>query len=297
MSEGFQQAQREMYAREARDADIIITTALIPGKPAPRLITADMVRTMKPGSVIVDMAAEQGGNCELTVPGEAVVRHGVTIIGYTDLPSRLARQASTLYSTNLLRLTEELCKTKDGVINVNFEDDAIRGLTVVKDGEITWPAPPPKLPAAPPPKPAAAAAAPAAKKSAHGHGAGEPASPKSLAIMFGVGALLFWLVGAYAPASFLAHFTVFVLACFVGYMVIWNVTPSLHTPLMSVTNAISSIIAVGALVQVAPPIAEGTADRPDGLILGLAVLALTLTAINMFGGFAVTRRMLAMFRK
>jgi len=296
MSEGFQQAQREMYAREAKDADIIITTALIPGKPAPRLITAEMVKSMKPGSVIVDMAAEQGGNCELTVPGEAVVRHGVTIIGYADLPSRLAKQSSTLYSTNLLRLTEELCKTKDGVINVNFEDDAIRGLTIVKDGEITWPAPAPKLPAAPPPKPAAAAA-PAAKKSAHGHGGGEPASAKSLAIMFVVGAALFWLVGAYAPASFLAHFTVFVLACFVGYMVIWNVTPSLHTPLMSVTNAISSIIAVGALVQVAPPIAEGTADRPDALILGLAVLALTLTAINMFGGFAVTRRMLAMFRK
>jgi NAD(P) transhydrogenase subunit alpha len=295
MSEGFQQAQREMYAREARDADIIITTALIPGKPAPKLITAEMVKSMKPGSVIVDMAAEQGGNCELTVPGEAVVRHGVTLIGYTDLASRLAKQASTLYSTNLLRLTEELCKTKDGTINVNFEDDAIRGLTVVKEGEVTWPAPPPKLPAAAPAKPAAAAAP--AKKSGHGHGAGEPASMKSVAIMFGVGALLFGLVGAYAPASFLAHFTVFVLACFVGYMVIWNVTPALHTPLMSVTNAISSIIAVGALIQVAPPIAQGTADRPDALILGLAVLALTLTAVNMFGGFAVTRRMLAMFRK
>jgi H+-translocating NAD(P) transhydrogenase subunit alpha len=297
MSEGFQQAQREMYAREARDADIIITTALIPGKPAPRLITAEMVKSMKPGSVIVDMAAEQGGNCELTVPGEVVVRHGVTLIGYTDLPSRLAKQSSTLYSTNLLRLTEELCKTKDGVINVNMEDDAIRGLTVIKDGAVTWPAPPPKLPAAAPQaKPAAAAAVPA-KKSGHGHGAGEPASAKSLAIMFGVGALLFWLVGAYAPASFLSHFTVFVLACFVGYMVIWNVTPALHTPLMSVTNAISSIIAIGALVQIAPPIGAGVEDRPGGLILGLSVLALALTAINMFGGFAVTRRMLAMFRK
>jgi NAD(P) transhydrogenase subunit alpha len=296
MSEGFQQAQREMYAREARDADIIITTALIPGKPAPRLITADMVKSMKPGSVIVDMAAEQGGNCELTEPGEAVVRHGVTIIGYTDLASRLARQSSTLYSTNLLRLTEELCKTKDGIVNVDMEDDAIRGLTVVKDGEITWPPPMPKLPAAAPPQSRPAAApAPAAKKG--GHGAGEPASAKSLAVVFGIGAVLFWLIGAYAPASFLAHFTVFVLACFVGYMVIWNVTPSLHTPLMSVTNAISSIIAVGALIQVAPPIAAGTAERPEGLILGLAVVALTLTAINMFGGFAVTRRMLAMFRK
>jgi NAD(P) transhydrogenase subunit alpha len=297
MSEGFQQAQREMYAKQARDADIIITTALIPGKPAPRLITAEMVQSMKPGSVIVDMAGEQGGNCELTVPGEAVVRHGVTIIGYTDLVSRLARQASTLYSTNLLRVTEELCKTKDGVLNVNMDDDAIRGLTVIKDGAITWPPPAPKLPVAPAQaKPAAAAATPA-KKSGHGHGAGEPASAKSLALMFGVGALLFWLVGAFAPASFLAHFTVFVLACFVGYMVVWNVTPALHTPLMSVTNAISSIIAIGALVQVAPPLLAGAEGRPGALILGLAVAALTLTAINMFGGFAVTRRMLAMFRK
>jgi NAD(P) transhydrogenase subunit alpha len=294
MSEGFQKAQREMYARETRDADIIITTALIPGKPAPKLITAEMVKSMKPGSVIVDMAAEQGGNCELTEPGQAVVRHGVTIIGFTDLPSRLSKQSSTLYSTNLLRLTEELCKAKDGTINVNMEDDAIRGLTVIKEGSITWPPPPPKLPAAPPQAKPAAAPVPAKKS---GHGAGEPASLRSVALLFGLGALLFWVVGSFAPASFLAHFTVFVLACFVGYMVIWNVTPSLHTPLMSVTNAISSIIAVGALIQVAPPLGGGTEGRPDGLILGLAVLALALTAINMFGGFAVTRRMLAMFRK
>jgi H+-translocating NAD(P) transhydrogenase subunit alpha len=294
MSEGFQQAQREMYAREAKDADIIITTALIPGKPAPKLITAEMVRSMKPGSVIVDMAAEQGGNCELCEPGQAVVKHGVTIIGYTDLASRLAKQSSTLYSNNLLRLTEELCKTKDGVIHVNMEDDAIRGLTVIKQGEITWPAPPIKLPAAPAAKPSAA---PVAAPKGHGHGASEPMSAKSLAIVFGVGALLFLLVGMYAPASFLSHFTVFVLACFVGYMVIWNVTPSLHTPLMSVTNAISSIIAIGALVQIAPPLDGAGSDRPNLLILGLAVFALVLTAINMFGGFAVTRRMLAMFRK
>ena len=296
MSEGFQAAQREMYAKQAREVDIIITTALIPGKPAPKLITAEMVQTMRPGSVIVDMAAEQGGNCELTVPGQAVVRHGVTIVGYTDLASRLAKQSSTLYATNLLRLTEELCKTKDGAVNVNFEDDAIRGLTVIKDGEVTWPAPPPKLPAAPPKPKAAATAAPASK--GHGHGAVEPMSAKTLAIVFAVGAVLFWFVGAYAPASFLQHFTVFVLACFVGYMVVWNVTPSLHTPLMSVTNAISSIIAIGALVQVAPPLtAAGAADRPNTLILICAVVALVLTAINMFGGFAVTRRMLAMFRK
>ena len=299
MSEGFQRAQREVFAKQAKDVDIIITTALIPGKPAPKLITADMVRSMRPGSVIVDLASEQGGNCELTVPGEVVVREGVTIIGYTDLPSRLSKQASTLYATNLLRLTEELCKTKDGNINVNFEDEAIRGATVIKEGEVTWPPPPPRLSAAPPQtKPAAPAASAPAKKSSHGHGAGgEPMSGKTLAGVFAVGAVLFWLVGAYAPASFLGHFTVFVLACFIGYMVIWNVTPSLHTPLMSVTNAISSIIAVGALVQVAPPLREGATDRPDALILGLAVAALALTAINMFGGFAVTRRMLAMFRK
>ena len=296
MSEGFLAAQRAMYAQQAKEVDIIITTALIPGKPAPRLITAEMVQSMKPGSVIVDMAAEQGGNCELTVPGEAVVRHGVTIVGYTDLVSRLAKQASTLYSNNLLRLTEELCKTKDGQLNVNMDDDAIRGLTVIKDGSITWPAPALKQPAAAP-KPAAAAAAPAAKKG-HGHGApSEPMSAQSLATVFGVGALLFGLVGLYAPASFLSHFTVFVLACFIGYMVVWNVTPSLHTPLMSVTNAISSIIAIGALVQVAPPLSGAVMDRPNALILGLAVFALALTAVNMFGGFAVTRRMLAMFRK
>ena len=294
MSEGFQAAQRAMYAQQAKEVDIIITTALIPGKPAPKLITAEMVRSMKPGSVIVDMAAEQGGNCELTEPGQAVVKHGVTIVGYTDLVSRLAKQSSSLYSNNLLRLTEELCKTKDGVINVNMDDDAIRGLTVIKEGAVTWPAPPLKQPAAPPLK--ATTAVTAAPKG-HGHGASEPMSAKSLVTVFGIGAVLFLLVGLYAPASFLSHFTVFLLACFIGYMVVWNVTPSLHTPLMSVTNAISSIIAIGALVQVAPPLTGGVTDRPNALILGLAVFALALTAVNMFGGFAVTRRMLAMFRK
>jgi NAD(P) transhydrogenase subunit alpha len=295
MSEGFQKAQLATFAKQAADVDIIITTALIPGRPAPKLITADMVRSMRPGSVIVDMAAEQGGNCELTVPGEVVVVDGVTIIGYTDLPSRLSRQASTLYATNLLRLTEELCKTKDGVIDVNFDDEVLRGTTVIKDGEVTWPPPAPRLSAAPPQaKPAATPASPAKKS---GHGTSAPASARRIAVMFGIGALLFWIVGAFAPASFLAHFTVFVLACFIGNMVIWNVTPALHTPLMSVTNAISSIIAVGALIQVAPPLVAGTAGRPDALIVALAVVALTLTAVNMFGGFAVTRRMLAMFRK
>ncbi|MDD2929018.1 MAG: Re/Si-specific NAD(P)(+) transhydrogenase subunit alpha [Sideroxydans sp.] len=291
MSEGFQQAQREMYAKQAREVDIIITTALIPGKPAPRLITAEMVQSMKPGSVIVDMAAERGGNCELSVPGEAVVKHGVTIIGYTDLNSRLAKQSSTLYGTNLFRLAEELCKAKDGIIDVNMEDDAIRGLTVIKDGEITWPAPAPKMPA-PAAKPAAK---PVAAPAAHGS-AGAPASAGKVVAFFTAVALLFLLIGAYAPVAFLGHFTVFVLACFVGYMVVWNVTPALHTPLMSVTNAISSIIAIGALVQIAPPTMLGL-TRPEGWILGLAVVAIALTAVNMFGGFAVTKRMLSMFRK
>ncbi|WP_294269938.1 Re/Si-specific NAD(P)(+) transhydrogenase subunit alpha [Propionivibrio sp.] len=286
MSEGFQTAQREMYAKQAKEVDIIITTALIPGKPAPKLITAEMVKSMKPGSVIVDLAAERGGNCELTEPGQVVVKHGVTIVGYTDLPSRLAKQSSTLYGTNLFRLTEELCKTKDGIIDVNMEDEAIRGLTVIKNGEVTWPPPAPKLAAAPPAaKPAASA--PAQKKSG-GHGkASAPASATSTAVMFLVAAVVFWFIGSGAPPAFLAHFTVFVLACFVGYMVVWNVTPALHTPLMSVTNAISSIIAIGALVQVGP----------EGWIRWLAVAAIALTAVNMFGGFAVTQRMLQMFRK
>ncbi len=296
MSEGFQQAQREMYAKQAREVDVIITTALIPGKPAPRLITEEMVKSMKRGSVIVDMAAERGGNCELTEPGKAVVRHGVTIVGYTDLNSRLAKQSSTLYATNLFRLAEELCKTKDGVIDVNMEDDAIRGLTVIKEGNVTWPPPPLNLPA-PAAKPAAAAAAPAAKKG-HGHGGDSaPASAKSTAITFGIAALALWFVGANAPEAFLGHFTVFVLAVFVGYMVVWNVTPALHTPLMSVTNAISSIIAIGALVQIAPPLAAGGAERPEAWIQWMAWVAMALTAINMFGGFAVTQRMLQMFRK
>src|SRR3954469_22333939 len=300
MSEGFPKAQRELFAQMAKEVDVIITTALIPGKPAPKLITTDMVRSMKPGSVIVDLAAEQGGNCELTVPGELAVRHGVTIIGYTDLPSRLAKQSSTLYATNLLRLAEAVCKPKDGRINVNMDDEVIRGTTVIKDGTVTWPPPAPKLSAAPP-KPAAKPAAQPAPAKGHGHGsAGAPASARATAIVFLAGALLFWFIGAYAPPTFLEHFTVFVLACFVGYTVIWNVTPALHTPLMSVTNAISSIITIGALVQVAPPLSQATGDaagRPTGWIIGLAVVSIALVAINMFGGFAVTQRMLQMFRK
>ena len=253
MSEGFQKAQKEVFAKQAKEVDIIITTALIPGKPAPKLITEDMVKSMKQGSVIVDMASEQGGNCELTVPGEVVVRHGVTIIGYKDLPSRLAKQASTLYANNLLRLIEDMIKTKsiDGdVVNIDMNDEVLRGTTVVDKGEVTWPPPPPKLSAAPPAAGAKTAVMPP-KPKAHGQASG-PMSPMKTAVLFGGGALLFLLIGRFAPPSFLGHFTVFVLACFVGYMVVWNVKPALHTPLMSVTNAVSSIIAIGALVQIAP---------------------------------------------
>jgi len=302
MSEGFQKAQREVFAKQAKDVDIIITTALIPGKPAPKLITEDMVKSMKQGSVIVDMAAEQGGNCELTVPGEVVVRHGVTIIGYKDLPSRLAKQASTLYATNLFRLMEDMIKTKSiegDAVKVDMVDEVLRGTTVIDRGEVTWPPPPPKLSAAPA-VPAAKAAVVQPKPKGHGHGASEgPMSGTRTAVLFGTAALLFLLVGRFAPSSFLAHFTVFILACFVGYMVVWNVTPALHTPLMSVTNAVSSIIAIGALVQIAPDLTKISADlsRPNEWIRWLAVGGIGLATINMFGGFAVTRRMLEMFRK
>ena len=300
MSEGFQKAQREVFAQQAKDVDIIITTALIPGKPAPRLITEEMVKSMKQGSVIVDMAAEQGGNCELTVPGEIVVRHGVTIIGYKDLPSRLAKQSSTLYANNLLRLTEDMLKTKSiegDAVDVDMQDEVLRGTTVIKKGEVTWPPPAPKL-SATPAAPAAKPVAVPAKPKKHGEPSG-PMSRTKMAVMFGIGAALFVLIGRYAPASFLGHFTVFILACFVGYMVVWNVTPALHTPLMSVTNAVSSIIAIGALVQIAPDLTKISADlaRPNEWIRWLAVGGIGLATINMFGGFAVTRRMLEMFRK
>ena len=285
MSEGYQKAQHDVFAKQAHDSDIIITTALIPGKPAPKLITEAMVKTMRPGSVIVDLASEQGGNCELTVPGEVAIRHGVTIIGYTDLPSRLAKQSSALYATNMFRLLEELCPKKDGTINVNMEDEVLRGATVVKNGEITWPAPVVIKPAAPVvSKPVAAQPA----KSAHGGPGRSTASWQKTSIIFGAMAILFYLIASGAPAAFLSHLTVFVLACFVGYMVVWNVTAALHTPLMSVTNAISSIIVLGALLQI---------SSTDPLVMGLSAFAVVLTAINMFGGFAVTQRMLAMFRK
>jgi len=278
MSEEFIAAEMALFAEQAQDVDIIITTALIPGKPAPKLITAEMVRSMKPGSVIVDLAAEQGGNCELTEPGEVAVKHDVTLIGYTDLPSRLAAQSSQLYATNLRHLLTDMCPDKDGQIVVDFDDEVVRGATVVRNGETTWPPPAPKISAAPPPK-AAPEPAPATES-----------KPSLLGpvLTFGVGALALFGLGLVAPQSFMDHFTVFVLACFVGYMVIWNVTPALHTPLMSVTNAISSIIVIGALLQI---------SSGETWITWLAGITILITSINIFGGFAVTRRMLEMFRK
>jgi NAD(P) transhydrogenase subunit alpha len=279
MSDEFIKAEMALFAEQAKDVDIIITTALIPGRPAPRLVLAEMVDSMKDGSVIVDLAAEQGGNCELTVPGEVIVHNGVTIIGYTDMASRLAAQSSQLYASNLRHLLTDMTPDKDGQIVVDMEDEAIRGATVCKDGETTWPPPAPKLSVAPSkPKPAPAPAPVAEKKRS-------VAGPIIGMVIAGLALLG---LGAVAPASFMAHFTVFVLACFVGYMVIWNVTAALHTPLMSVTNAISSIIIIGALIQI---------SSENEVIMWVAVATVLLTSINIAGGFAVTRRMLEMFRR
>ncbi len=289
MSPEFIKAEMALFAKQAAEVDIIITTALIPGKPAPKLITAETARLMKTGSVIVDLAAEQGGNCELTEPGRVAKKDGVTVIGYTDMPSRLPTQASQLYATNLRHLLSDMCPKKDGNVIVDFNDEVVRGATVVKEGQITWPPPAPKLSAAPAsPKPAVAKEAPA-KAGGHGHaGSKDPASMGGTVVAAGIAALALYLVGAYAPPEFLQHFTVFVLACFVGYMVVWNVTPALHTPLMSVTNAISSIIIIGGLIQI---------SDSDPVVMWIAGVTIALTSINITGGFAVTQRMLAMFRK
>ncbi|MGR8940572.1 MAG: Re/Si-specific NAD(P)(+) transhydrogenase subunit alpha [Gammaproteobacteria bacterium] len=286
MSKEFIEAEMALFARQAMEVDIIITTALIPGKPAPELITKGMVESMKPGSVIVDLAAEQGGNCALTEKDKVVVKHGVTIIGYTNLPSRLANQSSQLYATNLRHLLTELSSEKNGQINVNMEDEVIRGATVIKEGKITWPPPAPKLSAAPAPQTEAPANPGVVEKAKTNHRL-IPAAVRPF-IPLVIGGLALYALGSVAPVSFMSHFTVFVLACFVGYQVIWNVTPSLHTPLMSVTNAISGIIVIGALVQVSAPAIT---------ISVLAGLAILIASINIAGGFLVTRRMLEMFRK
>ncbi len=281
MSEEFIKAEMALFAEQAKDVDIIITTALIPGRPAPKLITAAMVESMKGGSVIVDLAAEQGGNCELTVPEKVVTHHGVTLIGYTDLPSRMAAQSSQLYATNLRHLLTDLTPEKDGRIVVDFEDTVIRGATVCKDGETTWPPPAPVIKMPPKAEPAPAPA-PAPKVEEEKRSASGPIIGMLLAGLALLG------MGAVAPASFMAHFTVFVLACFVGYMVIWNVNAALHTPLMSVTNAISSIIIIGALLQI---------SSDNEVIMWIATGTVLIASINIAGGFAVTRRMLEMFRR
>ena len=280
MSEEFNKAAERLYAEQAKEVDIIITTALIPGRPAPKLITKEMVDSMKTGSVIVDLAAANGGNCHYTQADKIVTTaNGVKIIGYTDMVSRLPTQSSQLYGTNIVNLLKLLAKEKDGNLNIDFEDVILRGVTVTKEGEITWPAPAIKV--------SAAQAAPkAAEKVA-------TEAPKPTCIWkkyapLALGILLFMWVANSAPVEFLSHFTVFILACVVGYYVVWNVSHSLHTPLMSVTNAISCIIILGALSQI---------GQGHGFVSFLAFLAILLSSINIFGGFTVTKRMLEMFRK
>jgi H+-translocating NAD(P) transhydrogenase subunit alpha len=280
MSKEFIAAEMALFALQAREVDIIITTALVPGKPAPVLITEDMVKSMRQGSVIVDMAAESGGNCSLTQPGQVIERHGVTIIGYVDLPSRLAPTASQLYGSNLTHLLADMGGAKSW--HIDLEDEVVRGAIVLREGELLWPpprkeAPKPierkeRAPSVPPPPP---------RKPVEDTGA-------SLAVIAAALGILL-LAGAFAPPVFVGHLTVFVLACFIGWQVVWNVTPALHTPLMSVTNAVSGIILVGGMLQISGPI-----ESPVTILSAVAVLIAT---INISGGFLVTQRMLKMFQR
>ena len=280
MTEAQQQATAAMYDAEAKNADIVITTALIPGRPAPRLLDASTVAAMKPGSVIVDMAAANGGNVEGTVAGQSVsTDNKVTIIGYTDLASRLAGQTSQLYGTNVVNLFKLLTPGKDGTVVLNFDDVVQRGMTVAKDGELLWPPPQVQVSAAPSGAPTAAAPVKEPPK---------PKDPRRRLYQAALGAILFGVVAAYSPQQLLGHFTVFALAIFVGYYVISNVAHALHTPLMAETNAISGIILVGGLLQV---------GSTNPLVTGLALVAVLVASINIFGGFLVTLRMLEMFRK
>jgi NAD(P) transhydrogenase subunit alpha len=288
-SPAFAAKQLAKFRELAPEMDIVITTALIPGRPAPKLWTADMVAMMKPGSVIIDLAAERGGNCDLTVPDQKIVsENGVTIVGYTDFPSRMATQSSTLYATNIRHMLTDLTPKKDGVIHHNMEDDVIRGATVAHEGAVTYPPPPPKIAAI-------AAAKPkekvkeltAEEKRAKEVAAFKTQTRNQVGMLLGGGALIL-LAGIYTPASFMSHFIVFVLSVYVGVQVIWNVSHSLHTPLMAITNAISSIIILGALMQI---------GSGSWLVVILAALSVFMAGINIFGGFMVTRRMLAMFQK
>jgi len=285
----FREKQLAKFREMAPEIDIVITTALIPGRAAPKLWLADMVAAMKPGSVVVDLAAERGGNCDLTVPDQKVVSaNGVTVIGYTDFPSRMAAQASTLYATNVRHMVSDLTPAKDGVIVHNMDDDVIRGATVTKDGEITYPPPPPKIQAiaAQKPREKVKELTPEEKRAAEV--AAFKAQTKTQGILLFVATALLLVVGAVAPASFMGHFVVFVLSCFVGFQVIWNVSHSLHTPLMAVTNAVSGIVILGALLQI---------GSGNWLVVTLAALSVLVATINIVGGFLVTRRMLAMFQK
>ena len=285
----FREAQLKKFRELAPQMDIVITTALIPGRPAPKLWTADMVEAMKTGSVIVDLAAERGGNCDLTVPDERIVtENGVVIIGYTDFPSRMGAQASELYGNNVRHMLADLTPGKDGVLVQNMEDDVIRGATVTYDGDVTWPPPPPKIAAIAAQKPKEKVKELTPEERRAKEIAEFKAQTKSQVTLLGVGAALMLLVGMFAPASFLSHFIVFVLSVFVGFQVIWNVSHSLHTPLMAITNAISSIIIVGALLQI---------GSGSWLVVILAALSVLMAGVNIFGGFMVTRRMLAMFQK
>jgi NAD(P) transhydrogenase subunit alpha len=285
----FREKQLAKFRELAPQMDIVIATALIPGRPAPKLWLADMVAMMKPGSVVVDLAAERGGNCDLTVPDQKVVSdNGVTIVGYTDFPSRMATQSSALYSTNIRHMMTDLTPEKDGVIVHNMEDDVIRGATVTHAGAVTFPPPPPKIAAiaAQKPKEKAKELTPEEKRAKEL--AAFKAQTKSQVTTLAAGAALMLIVGALAPASFMAHFVVFVLACFVGFQVIWNVSHSLHTPLMAVTNAISGIVIIGALLQI---------GSSSAIVAILAAISVLIATINIVGGFLVTRRMLAMFQK
>ena len=280
MSKAFIEAEMALFAEQAKEVDIIITTAMIPGKPSPKLITSAMVASMTPGSVIVDLAAGGGGNCDLTQPGKVVTTdNGVTVIGYTDMPARLPSQASQLYGNNLVNLLKLLCPEKDGQLAIDFEDPIMRGVTVTKDGAVTWPAPPIQVAAAPPKKVDDTAPIEPAK---------QEISPLVKYGLSAAGALLVGWIAVNAPAAFLGHFTVFVLACIIGYYVVWNVKHALHTPLMAITNAVSGIIVVGALLQVSDEL---------NLVSILALISVLIASINIAGGFYVTKRMLKMFQK
>ena len=282
-SKEFIKKEMDLFKEQAKDVDIVITTALIPGKPAPNLWPKNIVKLMKPGSIVVDLAAEQGGNCELTIPGKIITTpNSVKIIGFTDFPGKMANQSSSLYASNIRHLIDELTPKKNGKIKLNMNDDVIKSVTIIKDGKITWPPPPLNTPAI----------AKAEVKSKENQNINNNIkSNKSgmfqlLSLLFGGAFILF--IGNYAPSSFMQHFTVFVLSCFVGFQVIWNVNHALHTPLMAITNAISGIIVIGALLQI---------NSSNYIVSFLASVSVLIATINIVGGFLVTKKMLQMFKK